>query len=403
MALWNWKLRNRLVLVSHKPTAVTISFTQRELVTYDLAGRLLGMYQDGTHLRRGLDNSIQKRWRTETPLGTDLQQQLLTPWQARELVEKYRTQVALLLEDQASRESCPKTAAVFRRIAGYSYEHLQDSASEFHQIYGHVPILPPDQYRALVLQATDGCTYNRCTFCTLYRDKPFMVHDPDEFRRHIDRVVSFLGAGLSYRNSVFLGDANALAISQERLIELLEIVRTASDVRPALESGGLHAFLDIYTGVRKNAAQYRALKELGLRRVSLGVESGCEALLEFVQKPGTREDILQVVSTLKAAQLAVVVILMVGLGGQRFSQEHLEDTVSLVRSLPLAKGDIIYLSRFEPTPQAPYLSIAAAEGVRPLSPPAMHDEIRRWKTLLDREVGRRGIKISPYSFQRFVY
>ena len=126
-------------------------------------------------------------------------------------------------------------------------------------------------------------------------------------------------------------------------------------------------------------------------------------MLEIGQEHRTRKEIVQWVCNLEEAWLAVVVILMVGLGGQRFSQEHLEDTVSLVRSLPLAKGDIIYLSRFEPTPQAPYLSIAAAQGVRPLSPPAMHDEIRRWKTLLDREVGRRGIKISPYSFQRFVY
>ncbi len=403
MALSRWKLRKRRVVVSHKPTAVTISFTRQELVTYDLEGRLFGMYQDGTNLRRGLDNSFQKLWRTETHLGVNRQQQLLTPEQSRELVEQYCSQVALLLEDQANLERYPDTAIVFRRIVGYTYERLQASATEFHQIYGHVPILPPDQYRALVLQATDGCTYNRCTFCTLYRDKSFTVRAPDEFRRHIDRVVSFMGAGLSYRNSVFLGDANALAISQERLIELLEIVRATAGVRPLLDAGGLHAFLDIYTGAHKNAAQYRALKELGLRRVSLGVESGCEALLEFVQKPGTREDILQVVSNLKAARLAVVMILMVGLGGQRFSQEHLTDTVSLMRSLPLTKGDIIYLSRFDPTPQAPYLSIAAAEEIRPLSPTAMHDEIRRWKTRLDWEVGRQGIKISPYSFQRFLY
>ncbi len=403
MALSSWKLLKRRVVVSHKPTAVTISFARQELVTYDLEGRLFGMYQDGTNLRRGLDNSFQKLWRAETHLGVDLRQQFLTPEQSQELVEKYRSQVALLLEDQAGLERDPDTAAVFRRIVGYTYERLQASASEFHHIYGHVPILPPDQYRALVLQATDGCTYNRCTFCTLYRDKSFTVRAPNEFRRHIDRVVSFMGAGISYRNSVFLGDANALAISQERLIELLEIVRTTADVKPLLDAGGLHAFLDIYTGARKNAAQYRALKELGLRRVSLGVESGCEALLEFVRKPGSREDIRQVVSTLKEAQLAVVVILMVGLGGQRFSQEHLTDTVSLVRSLPLTKGDIIYLSRFDPTPRAPYLPIAAAERIRPLSPPAMHDEIRRWKTLLDREVGRQGIKISPYSFQRFLY
>ncbi|MEE9464129.1 MAG: radical SAM protein, partial [Candidatus Neomarinimicrobiota bacterium] len=174
-------------------------------------------------------------------------------------------------------------------------------------------------------------------------------------------------------------------------------------VQPYLEQGGLHAFLDIYTGAHKSNEQYQELMELGLRRISLGVESGCEALLEFVQKPGTREEIVRVVTALKTAGLAVVVILMVGLGGERYRRAHLRDTVSLVRSLPLDRGDIVYLSQFDPTPAAPYRSIAEAEKIVPLSPADLRDEVRSWKTLLDRELGGCGIKIAPYSFQRFLY
>lgn len=403
MSLSSWQLQDRQITVSHKPSAVTISFTPQEIASYDLEGRLLGMYQDGTNVRRSLSNSFQKRWRLEGVRGAVRHQKRLTEAQARNVVEKYRSLVELLLNDRQRAATYPETAAVFRRIAGYTFDALETSAAVFRAIYGHIPILPPDQYRALVLQATDGCTYNRCTFCTLYRDKPFLVRGPDEFRQHIDMVVSFLGAGISYRNSVFLGDANALAISQERLIELMEILGSNDTVKPYLKQGGLHAFLDIYTGAQKSIAQYQELMELGLRRISLGVESGCEALLEFVQKPGSREEIFQVITALKTAGLAVVVILMVGLGGKRYRREHLRDTVSLVRSLPLDRGDIVYLSQFEPTSTAPYLSIAEAEKIIPLSPAGLRDEVHRWKTLLVRELGGRGIKIAPYSFQRFIY
>ncbi len=403
MSLSSWQLQDRQVTVSQKPSAVTVSFTPQEMASYDLDGRLLGMYREGINVRRSLSNTYQKRWRLEGQKGDIRHQKRLTVVEAREIVEKYRSLVELLLNDEHCATTYPETAAVFRRIAGYTFEALENSATEFQAIYGHIPILPPDQYRALVLQATDGCTYNQCTFCTLYRDKAFTVRGSDEFRQHIDRVVNFLGAGISYRNSVFLGDANALAISQERLTELLEILWSHDTVKPYLEQGGLHAFLDIYTGAHKSTADYQELVELGLRRISLGVESGCEALLEFVQKPGTREEIIQVITDMKAAGLAVVVILMVGLGGERYRRAHLHETVSLVRSLPLGQRDIVYLSQFEPTATAPYLSIAETEKIEPLPPADMRDEVHNWKTLLDRELGGRGVKIAPYSFQRFIY
>ncbi len=403
MALTHWQAGHRLVLVSHKPGAITVSLTESNLVSYDLAGRFLGAYDHGINIRRGLDNSFQKRWRVAAPVGQHLRQCNLKAPEAQTCLEGLRVQVAALLEDQAAAQAHPATAQALKRAAGYTYDRLATDAASFGKLYGHVPILPPDQYRALVVQATDGCSYNRCTFCTLYRDKTYRVRSPEDFRRHLQAVLDFMGRGLSYRMSLFLGDANAIAISTPRLVELMNILHDTALLRPILERGGIHAFLDIYTGVHKSAADYRRLHALGLRRVSLGVESGSEALLSYVQKPATRQDMVSVMTNLKSAGLAVVVIFMVGLGGGTYREVHLAESASLVETLPLSKGDVIYLSQFTPDPQAPYQPLAAQSGVQAMTIDEIALETRRWKGVLEDRVAVQGVKVAPYSFQRFIY
>ncbi|MFB0515443.1 MAG: radical SAM protein [Candidatus Neomarinimicrobiota bacterium] len=403
MALTHWQLGGRQVVVSHKAEAVTVSLTEENLVSYDLAGRYLGSYDHGTNIRRGLDNTFQQRWREKGKSGVLLRHRFLPEPEARAHLESLREQVARLLDDEVTVGSQPATAEVLQRAVNYTYDRLVASARSFADLYGHVPILPPDQYRALVVQVTDGCTYNKCSFCTLYRDKTFRVRTPDDFRRHVRQVLDFIGEGLSYRSSLFLGDANAIAIATPRLVALIEMLHAVPALQPLLSRGGLHSFLDIYTSMRKSVDDYRALKNSGLRRVSLGVESGSEQLLAFVHKPGTRRDIHQVVSMLKEAGVAVVIIFMVGLGGHAYREEHLAETVSLARLLPLTNGDIIYLSQFSPDPQAPYLPIAFAAGVKPMTAAKIEAETGRWKAVLGKALCNTGVKVAPYSFQRFIY
>ena len=403
MALTHWQAGHRQVLVSHKPGAITVSLTESELVTYDLAGRFLGAYDHGTNIRRGLDNTFQKRWRVGAQDGQHLRQSNLTAPEANTYLEGLRVRVAGLLEDQAAAQSHPATAQALKRAVGFTYGRLVTDAATFTGLYGHIPILPPDQYRALVVQATDGCSYNRCTFCTLYRDKTYQVRSAEDFRRHLEAVLGFMGRGLSYRISLFLGDANAIAIPTPRLVEIMHILHDTALLRPILERGGIHAFLDIYTGRHKSAADYRRLHALGLRRVSLGVESGSEALLSYVQKPVTRQDMVSVMTNLKNGGLAVVVIFMVGLGGSTYRDVHLTESAALVETLPLSKGDVIYLSQFTPDPQAPYRPLAAESGLQDMTSDEISRETKRWKGVLEGRIAVKGVKVAPYSFQRFIY
>ena len=104
----------------------------------------------------------------------------------------------------------------------------------------------------------------------------------------------------------------------------------------------------------------------GLRRVYIGMESGHNPLLVWLNKPGDATDVLDAVRTLKTTGLNVSVIAMLGVGGDRYAAGHVADTVALLNAMPLAAGDLIYFSDFVDTPDAPYAGLAAEAGVRPL-------------------------------------
>ena len=224
-----------------------------------------------------------------------------------------------------------------------------------------VSILPPDQYLAIVVQATHGCTWNRCTFCNFYQDRPFEIRSTAAFADHLRRVADLLGRAASMRRSLFLADGNALALSVDRLRPIVDAARAAFPDRP------WSGFVDVFTGERKTADDWRELRAHGLDRVYVGLETGHGPLLEFLNKPGTPEDARSFLTTLKEAGVRVSVILMAGAGGERYAAGHVRDTLAVVGGLPLGPGDLVYLSPFVEHTDSEYASRAREDGVRPLA------------------------------------
>ena len=70
-------------------------------------------------------------------------------------------------------------------VVQWDFASLEQDARRYHRIYKPVSILPPDQYLSVVLQATEGCSYNECSFCTFYRDRKFRIKEVAEFSTHI--------------------------------------------------------------------------------------------------------------------------------------------------------------------------------------------------------------------------
>ena len=319
--------------------------------SFDRAGRLIGAFEGGRNYRRGLDNRVLQKW---SQAGVR-QRRWLAPDEARTFLEAvYR------LADEIAAASGDSRLDALR---GWDWARLQADAAQFAMVYRPVSILPPDQYLALALQATEGCSHNRCTFCDFYRGRPFRIKTPEELRAHVAAVRAFFGPAVALRKSLFLADANALVAPMARLRSWLDVIEAERILPPG---AGIYSFMDAFDVHRKTIAEWGELATRGLRRVYIGMETGDDALLRWLVKPGAVADVIEAVATLKSAGVAVSVIVMTGSGGDRFAAAHVYGTINALNAMPLGAGDIVYFSPFVDHPGSEYSRLAAEAGIRPL-------------------------------------
>ncbi len=265
---------------------------------------------------------------------------------------------------------------------------LREDERRFREIYLPVSILPPDQYLSIYLQATIGCSYNRCSFCVFYRDRSYRARDPREFRAHAELVKRWLGAGLLLRRGVFLGDANPLGVQGELA---LEYVRIAAEAFPGRS---IYAFAD-YFSTRLDQGYYSRMRSLGLKAVYLGLESGSEEVLRLLNKPPEPRLAVRMAKELLGAGVARGIIVLVGAGGRRLWREHVRRTLEVLDDMDLGQGDVVFLSRLEPMRGAPYFSEVADH--------LTEEEMDEQQEELESALRERGLRTAPYDVREFVY
>ena len=370
--------------------------------TYEDSGRPWTFIVDGVIYRRALNGTMLAKWR---PKGRARQRRRLSQAEALAVEARAREQVAAFLRAWEAgqvtfRQPPPATMrGRMARAVAFDEAASRADAARFGQVYRPIGILPPDQYLAVVVQITEGCSFNTCTFCTFYRGQTFRVRAPAQVEAHARAVRGFLGPGLPMRRGIFLGAANALVAPMPRLLAGLDAVRR---VFPEPRFADMFAFLDAFSGERKTEADYAALAARGLRRVYIGLESGHGPLLRFLHKPGEPEDAYHAVRAMKAAGLSVGIIILLGAGGQRFAAGHVRDTIALLNALPLDRDDILYFSELVLTPDMPYAREAVRAGIRALTP----DEQRAQQATIVaglRFAPAARPRISRYDIREFVY
>ncbi|HEY6560218.1 MAG TPA: radical SAM protein [Polyangiaceae bacterium] len=183
---------------------------------------------------------------------------------------------------------------------------------------------PPSEANSLLLQVTVGCSHNRCTYCDMYRDKRFSTKAWELVERDIREAAL---AGPRFRR-VFLCDGDALILGTAKLARILEAIR---EHLPWVERVG--AYGDTRSVGKKSAAELQQLRELGLGIVYHGVESGSDAVLELIDKGGTRAQCVDTAHKLRAAGIAHSVMVLLGVGGVRFSDEHARETANLLSEM----------------------------------------------------------------------
>lgn len=385
--------------------ALTASWGDRLVVACDRAGRLYSFWRAGHTYRRGLNGRVLHKWQDEAGRHwewlDEAGAEALVDGAAALFRRLHDTVKAGPVRFIAHPEPTPLDRVVCLAAlelgARFTAAVARADAARFAGVYAPIGILPPDQYLALVVQGTIGCSFDTCTFCDLFGQR-YRVKTPIEFATHVEDVRAYLGPSLSLRRrSIFFGSANALAVPIARLVEHFDILVRELDAK----TRGVGAFVDGFTGLRKTTADFLMLAERGLRRVYIGLESGHDPLLAFVRKPATARQAIETVRAAKAAGVSAGVIVMVGLGGDRFADAHVADTIAAVNAMALGPTDVLYFSELVEIPGTPYPVLAAQEGLRALSPGECRAQRRRIREGL-RFVGAPP-KITSYNIREFVY
>ncbi|MDW8146683.1 MAG: radical SAM protein [Roseiflexaceae bacterium] len=390
--------RRRTLYFNAQRHFLTVSDDLHTTFSFDREGRLLGAFLDGINYRRGLCGDILMK---RAGVAEGKLRRMLTPDERRQLLSFISANLVTIRE-YARHAAGVEVRAWLDRALTWDAARLEAEREAFYSIYKPISILPPDQYLSLVLQAAEGCSWNRCTFCTLYRDRRFRIKSPSEFRRHVQQVKAFVGAGIGMRRSIFLGDANAPIIPQPRLRELLAIVHDEFPLGVPGGMKGVYAFLDIFGAEQKMLDEYREMRDAQVRRVYLGLESGDERVFSLLNKPGSPAACIEAVQTIKAAGINVGVILLAGAGGARLASTHVTHSLDTLAAINLGEGDLVYISPLIVASDSPYLQLLRETQSDPLSAAALRQQLEQLKSGA-RSICGSGAKVALYHLEEFIY
>ncbi|MGI9341271.1 MAG: radical SAM protein [Gammaproteobacteria bacterium] len=182
---------------------------------------------------------------------------------------------------------------------------------------------PPSEARSLILQVTNGCSWNRCTFCEMYT-QPQKKFRPKKFE-DIDRELEQVAAAGQPVRRIFLADGDAMTLSFRRLREIMAAInRHLPDVQ-RVSSYCLPRNIS-----RKSVDEIAELRDLGLTLYYVGCESGDDTVLEAVSKGENYASSLAALQKIKAAGAKSSVMILNGLGGRRLSEQHARNSARLM-------------------------------------------------------------------------
>ncbi|WP_422909050.1 radical SAM protein [Pseudomonas sp. MAC6] len=181
---------------------------------------------------------------------------------------------------------------------------------------------PPSEAHSLILPVTNGCSWNKCTFCEMYtqEQKKFRARDEaqvlEEIRLTGERMIV---------QRVFLADGDALVLPTRRLLTILQAIREHMPEVERVSSYCLPRNLR-----KKSVDELKELADAGLRMAYVGCESGDDEVLARVNKGETYESSLSALDKLGQAGITRSVMILNGLGGTVLSEQHADNSARLM-------------------------------------------------------------------------
>lgn len=202
---------------------------------------------------------------------------------------------------------------------------------------------PPSEAYSLIIQITLGCSHNRCSFCSMYKEKKFVIKPIEEIKKDIDSFRDF------YKNKkiekIFLADGDALVVPTKILVEILDYIK---EVFPECQRVSIYGTaIAIH---QKSVEELKLLYEKGLTLVYLGVESGDNDALKFIKKGIKAERIVELSKKIMSTGIDLSITLIAGLMGKfQDNKSHAINSAKIITDISPKYASILNLRLYEGT------------------------------------------------------
>ena len=229
------------------------------------------------------------------------------------------------------------------------------------------PIRPPSEAGSLLLRVSRNCPWNKCAFCRTYKNTKFALRSIAEIKRDIDnmseiakilqelsikegdqgliseKIVNIVFDRHPFYNeyhrtvalwlyyggeSVFLQDADSLVMKTDDIVSILRYIRDTFHSVTRITT-----YCRSKTAARKSLSELQSLRDAGLARIHVGMESGLDPLLKLIRKGVTASDHIEGGQKIKAAGISLCEYVIPGLGGKLYSREHARETARVINAI----------------------------------------------------------------------
>jgi len=183
---------------------------------------------------------------------------------------------------------------------------------------------PPSEANSVIFQVTLGCSFNKCSFCNMYRTKEYSERPWEEIKSEIDIVSK----SFPQTERIFLADGDAINLHTEKLIQILDYIK---EKFPNLRRISCYAMPKNL--LQKSPEELTQLNNRGLDMLYIGIETGNDILLKKITKGATSKSIIDACDRAKRSGFIISCMIILGIGGKKYSVDHIMETARVVSAV----------------------------------------------------------------------
>ncbi len=191
-------------------------------------------------------------------------------------------------------------------------------------LYDYPLYRPPSEANSIIFQITLGCSFNKCSFCNMYRIKEYVERPWEEIKSEIDLAAN----AYPKAQRIFLADGDALNVATDKFIQILVYLYAKF-----INLKRVSCYAMPKNILQKKDDELDKLRAAGLGMLYVGIETGNDALLKKVTKGATSKGIIQSCQRAKQHGYILSCMIILGLGGKTYTNEHIRDTGRIISEI----------------------------------------------------------------------